>query len=60
LAQDAKRSGVSMDEANALQSWAKEYDLSFRGPEIHPNRPIMNFWHIHVGSVDHIPVEYTP
>ena len=58
LAQLAKRSGVSADDAETLLKWADEVGLPARGPEIHPNRPVVNSWHIHVGPVDHIPVVF--
>jgi RHS repeat-associated protein len=57
LAKEAKRmGGVDVDEAEILEAWANEYGISFRGPEVHPNRPHGRIPHIHVGPVDHIPV----
>lgn len=56
LAREAKRAGVSAEEAKTLLEWAREYGVHpARGPEIHPAR---NFKrpHVHVGPVDHIPV----
>ncbi|MFL6194034.1 MAG: RHS repeat-associated core domain-containing protein [Thermoanaerobaculia bacterium] len=57
LAKEAeKKGGVTLTEAKTLGEWAKELGLSFRGPEIHPERNF-NIPHIHVGPVDHIPVK---
>ena len=56
LAKRAKDTGISVDDAKTLLKWAKEYNVPARGPEIHPNRPKVNFPHIHIGPVKHIPV----
>jgi RHS repeat-associated protein len=56
LAKWAKRAGVPLDDAQTLLKWADEVGLPARGPEIHPNRPVVNFWHIHIGPIGHIPV----
>jgi RHS repeat-associated protein len=56
LAKEAKRIGVTLDEAKILKSWGKEYNINVRGPEIHPNRNFKDR-HIHVGPVDHIKVK---
>jgi RHS repeat-associated protein len=57
LAKEAKRGGgVTLEEALALEEWADEYSVVFRGPEIHPTRRF-NIPHIHVGPVDHIPLK---
>lgn len=55
LAKEAKRNGVTSPEAQIFLDWAKEYNVPARGPEVHPTRNY-NSPHIHVGSVDHIPV----
>lgn len=56
LAKQAKRTGVSPTDAKTLLNWADEYKVKpAHGPEIHPNRNV-DFEHIHVGPVDHIPV----
>ena len=58
LAKQAERTGgVTAQEAQILKDWAKEVNLSFRGPEVHPNRPFGQFPHVHVGPVDHLPVK---
>ena len=56
LAKELKRSGATEDEAKILEEWAKEYKLPFRGPETHPNRPYGSQPHIHIGPVNHIPI----
>jgi hypothetical protein len=59
LGKEAKKlGGVGSEEVKALEEWAKEYGLSFRGPESHPGRPFGQFPHIHVGPVNHIPVNF--
>ena len=56
LAKEAdKMGGVTLKEAEILKGWDKEYNLRFRGPEIHPNRPF-NIPHIHVRPVNHLPI----
>ena len=56
LAKDAKRTGVSPEDAETLLQWAKEYKVNpARGPEIHPNRNF-NVPHIQIGPVNHIPI----
>lgn len=58
LAKEAgKKGGVTLQEAEILKEWAKEYNLPFRGPEIHPNRNF-NIPHIHLGPINHLPVKY--
>jgi hypothetical protein len=57
LAKLAKKLGVSLEQVEILRNWAKELGIPFRGIETHPNRPVVNFPHIHVGPVDHIPVK---
>jgi len=52
----AQKGGVTLDEAKILKDWAKEYNLPFRGPEIHPNRNF-NIPHIHIGPVNHLPIK---
>lgn len=56
LSREAKRKGITTEEAEILKQWAKEYGLPYRGVEIHPNR---NFDtpHIHIGPIDHIPIK---
>lgn len=39
-----------------LKKWAGEYGVRFRGPEAHPGRKFGARPHIHVGPVDHIPI----
>ncbi len=56
IAREAKRNGLSPEDAEALREWAEEYDLPFRGPEAHPGRGFGSLPHIHVGPVNHIPV----
>jgi RHS repeat-associated protein len=56
LAKEAKRRGVTPEEAQALRQWADEVGLPSRGPEAHPGRPYGQYPHIHIGPVDHIPV----
>jgi len=56
MAKVLKRTGVLAGDVGTLQQWANEVGLLFRGPEIHPNRPHVNFPHIHIGPVDHIPI----
>jgi len=57
LANEAKRrGGTTAEEAAALERWAKEYDVPFRGPEQHPTRDFGSQPHIHVGPVNHIPM----
>ena len=54
LAKEAKRTGISNEDANTLLQWADEYNVPHRGPEVHPNRPYGQDPHIHIGPVDHI------
>lgn len=57
IAKNAKKmGGVTEAEAKILKGWADEYNMLFRGPEMHPSR---NFKlpHIHVGPVNHIIVK---
>jgi len=56
LAKEAQRTGVTRQEADVLRSWANETGLPFRGPETHPGRPIGQFPHMHLGPINHIPV----
>jgi len=56
LAKQAQRTGVTSQEADILRQWANETGLPFRGPEVHPGRPFGQFPHIHIGPIDHIPV----
>jgi RHS repeat-associated protein len=57
IAKAAKKTGgVTETEAKILKEWSDEYNMPFRGPEAHPNRPF-NLPHIHVGPVDHIIVK---
>ena len=57
LAKEAKKKGgLNKQDADILQKWAKEYGVRTRGPEQHLNRNF-NKPHIHVGPVDHIPVQ---
>ncbi len=57
LAKDAKKSsGSTLDEANILMNWADEYNISWHGPEIHPDRSgaASNILHYHSGKQGHI------
>jgi RHS repeat-associated protein len=57
LVRDAeRRGGVAASDVSILKQWANEYGLPFRGPQVHPGRPIGQFPHIHVGPVNHVPV----
>ena len=57
LAKEAKKSGgVNEQDARALVEWGHETGLPSRGPEAHPNRAFGKNPHIHVGPVDHIPI----
>ena len=59
LAKEAKKSGgASLDDANILLGWAKEYNIPNHGPEIHLNRPgeASNVWHFHIGKTGHITI----
>ncbi len=60
LAKDARRSGVTPEEATTLKEFARELNLGFRGPETHPGRPQGQYAHIHVGPVPHIRVKNVP
>jgi len=55
LAKEARRAGVTNEEAGILEEWADEMGLPFRGPEEHPNRNYKDK-HIHLGPINHIPV----
>lgn len=48
--------GLTCADGAVLKQWASEYGLPFRGPEVHPGRPFGRRPHLHVGPVDHIPV----
>ena len=56
LAKEHRVQGVTCAESAVLKQWASEVGLAVRGPEVHPSRPFGRFPHLHVGSVDHIPV----
>jgi RHS repeat-associated protein len=56
LAKQGQRTGVTPQEADQLLQWAKETGVPARGPEVHPGRPFGQFPHIHIGPIDHIPV----
>jgi uncharacterized protein RhaS with RHS repeats len=51
-----RKGGVTQSEVSIIKDLAKEYDVYFRGPEIHPKRNF-NLPHIHVGTLDHIIVK---
>ncbi len=55
LAKEAKRNGLSPEDAEVLREWAEEYDVPFRRDEGHPNRPLWNEPHYKIGSQNHIP-----
>jgi len=58
LAKEAKRGGVTPEQARTLIDWAREYGVKpARGPEVHEGRPFGSRPHIHVGPVNHIPVK---
>lgn len=57
IAKEAKRNGLSPEEAEALQEWAEEYNISFRGPESHPGRGFGKNPHYRLGPVNHIPTK---
>ena len=58
LAKEAKRGGVTPEQARTLIQWANEYGVKpARGPEAHPGRQFGSRPHIHVGPVNHIPVK---
>jgi RHS repeat-associated protein len=60
LAKEAERTGgLTPEDAEALKEWAEEYGVTFRGPEIHPNRNF-NVPHVHIGPISHIPVSLGP
>jgi len=48
---------LSPEEVQILFEWADEVGLPRRGPEIHPGRPVGQVPHIHIGPIDHIPVQ---
>jgi hypothetical protein len=54
LAKELKRKGVSTKDVGILRQWAREYGLSFRGPESHPGRKFGEVLHIHIGPINHI------
>jgi hypothetical protein len=56
-AKNAKKTGLSENEAKQMVKEAREAGLDARGPEDHPNRPHGKNLHIHVGPVNHIPVK---
>lgn len=58
LAQDAKNTGISEEDAQTLIEWAQEYEVNPFTPEpdIHPNRNF-NKRHIRIGPVNHIEVD---
>ncbi len=60
MAKKDKRSGISSDDAAAYNELGKEAGVPVRGPEAHPDRPHGKDPHIHVGPVDHIPVQPEP
>jgi RHS repeat-associated protein len=46
IAKEAKRNGLSPEDAEALREWAEEYEVPFRGPETHPGRGFGSLPHI--------------
>jgi RHS repeat-associated protein len=58
LAKDAKRTGVTPEDANTLVHWANEYGLSSHPPTVHSGRPGYGgtVTHINIGPVHHITV----
>lgn len=57
IAKEAKRNGLSSEDAEVLREWAEEYDISFRGPESHPGRGFGKNPHYRLGPVNHIPAK---
>ena len=61
LAKEAQKKGLTPEQAEILKAWAEEYNVPNRPQnrlsETHPNRPQGKYPHIHVGPVDHIPVQ---
>jgi RHS repeat-associated protein len=57
IAKEARRNGLSSEDAEALREWAEEYDISFRGPESHPGRGFGKNPHYRLGPVNHIPAK---
>jgi RHS repeat-associated protein len=55
IAKEAKRSGLSPEDAEVLREWAEEFDVPFRRDEGHPNRPLWKEPHYKIGSQNHIP-----
>jgi RHS repeat-associated protein len=55
IANEAKRNGLSPEDAEVLREWAEEYDVPFRRDEGHPNRPLWEEPHYKIGSQNHIP-----
>ena len=55
IAKEAKRNGLSPEDAEVLREWAEEYDVPFRRDEGHPNRPLWEEPHYKIGSQNHIP-----
>lgn len=56
-AKDYKRTGISPSDARAMEQLAREANVPFRGPEVHPGRRHGQSPHYHIGPVDHIPVK---
>jgi RHS repeat-associated protein len=57
MAKRDKKTGITPGDAQAYKDLGKEAGVPVRGPEDHPERPQGKDPHIHVGTVDHIPVE---
>jgi hypothetical protein len=57
MAKRDKHLGISTDDAQAYKQLGDEVGVEVRGPEAHPGRPYGKNPHIHVGPVDHIPVD---
>lgn len=57
LAKELERSGATTEQAKILEQWAKEYQLPYRPPEVHPNRPFGKEPHFHLGPINHIPIK---
>ncbi len=52
-----ERGGLNKCEAEQLRKWASEYGINFGGPEVHPNSPIGQEPHFHIGPINHIPLK---
>lgn len=56
LARQAFRQGVTRSEARTLLDWAREVNLRGRNTIDQPHAEPINFEHMHLGPVNHIPI----